>query len=349
MKIQKLLNNWKIFITSKGTYSDVNNIGPMFWDAQIKIVDGCNSRCITCDIWKSKTKKEMSLKTYTKVLDELISCGLRRVGITGGEPLLHQHIVDICRVTKDRGVELIIATNGLLLSNKINTIAKYVDGLSISLDGLEKTNDEIRGIPGYYKNVTKSILNIRKKYPRIRITISTTLTGKNLNEIKNILEWCRKYDVKWSANLLMNSLYFFNKVKIDDLKINRSKESVDEFKKILLDYKKKLVVNISRVAIDYLVDFLIDKHKPAPCVLGLIFAFVDCDANYYSGCWALPSIGNLARESLTEIVMSKKFKNRIKNMYKLNCPGCTCGYDQNWEINNYGKHLLNRIVESIGV
>lgn len=343
MKIRRVLNNIKLFLVQKIGIISTSNVKPLIWDTQVKIVEGCNSRCITCDIWKSKTKREMSVKTYTKALDELKKVGLKWVGITGGEPLLHSKIKEVCRITKKKGLILTIATNGLLLENKIESIAKYIDYLSISLDGLEKTNDQIRGVKGYYKNVIKSIEYIRGKYPEIEISISTTITNSNFDEIEKILGWCRKNGVKWSANLLMNSLYFFKKAEIGGLKVSRTKKEISKFKEILLKYEKEKVVNIAPVAIDYLSDFLLGKQKTVPCLLGLVTAFVDTDGNYYSGCWALPPIGSLVKESMNKIVNSEKFKNRIRNMYKLKCPGCTCGYDQNWKINNYDIHLFRKM------
>lgn len=349
MKIKRVFNNMKLFLMVKtGTLKKLS-VKPLIWDTQVKIIEGCNSRCVTCDIWKSKTKKEMSVKTYDKVLDELKKVGLKWVGITGGEPLLHSQIGEMCRVTKEKGLILTIATNGLLLSNRIEDIAEYVDYLSISLDGLEKTNDKIRGVKGYYKNAIKSIEYIRKKYPRIGISISTTITDSNFNEIEKILEWCKIKGVKWSANLLMNSLYFFKMAKINGLRVAKTKKEVLKFGKILQKYEKEKVVNIAPVAIDYLGDFLLGKQKKTPCLLGLVTAFVDTEGNYYSGCWALPPIGNLVKESMDKIVIGQKFKNRIQDMYKLKCPGCTCGYDQNWKINNYDVHLLRKLKDSLGI
>ncbi len=349
MKIKRILNNTKLFLVIKTGILKKINIRPLLGDAQVKIVEGCNSRCVTCDIWKGKTKKEMSTGTYEKVLDELKKAGLKWVGMTGGEPLLHSQIGEMCRITKKEGLILTIATNGLLLSNRIEDIAKYVDYLSISLDGLEKTNDKIRGVKGYYKNAIDSIEYIRKKYPKIKISISTTITDSNFNEVESILKWCKRKGVKWSANLLMNSLYFFKMAKIDDLRVAKTKREILKFKEILQKYEKEKVVNIAPIAIDYLSDFLLGEQKKTPCLLGLVTAYVDTEGNYYSGCWALPPIGNLVKEDMNKIVNGQKFKNRIWNMYKLKCPGCTCGYDQNWKINNYDIHLFRKLRDLLGI
>lgn len=348
MDYKRELKKIEIFFLIKSKIG-LKKVRAQIRDAQIKIVEGCNSRCITCDIWKKNNNNEMSLKTYRKVIKELKKVGLKSVGLTGGEPLLNTNLVEICKVTKKEELNLSISTNGLLLNRKIEEIAKYVDNLSISLDGLEKTNDDIRGIKGYFKLVTSSIEDIRKKNQKIKISISTTITNSNFDEIEEILKWCKRNRIGWSANLLMNSLYFFKEAKVESLKVIRKKVEINRFKKMLLKYEKEGVVNISTIAIDYLTNFLKNKQKAAPCCLGLTTAYIDCEANYYSGCWAMLPIGNLKYQKLENIFESKVFKNRIQKMYELKCPGCTCGYDQNWEINNYGNWMFRKIKKKLKI
>lgn len=348
MDYKRELKKIEIFFLIKSKIG-LKNVRAQIRDAQIKIVEACNSRCVTCDIWKKNNNREMSLKTYQKVIKELKKVGLRSVGLTGGEPLLNTNLVEICKFTKKEGLNLSISTNGLLLNRKIEEIAKYVDNLSVSLDGIGKTNDNIRGIKGYFKLVTSSIEKIREKYPKIKISISTTITNTNFDEIEEILKWCKRYKLGWSANLLMNSLYFFKEAKVDELKVKRKEREINSFKKKLLKYEKGGVVNISRIAIDYLTSFLKNKQKAAPCCLGLTTAYIDCEANYYSGCWAMSPIGNLKYKKIKNIFESKVFKNRIQKMSELKCPGCTCGYDQNWEINNYGIWILRKIKKKLKI
>lgn len=336
----------KIFLYIK-TGLKIKNIKPQIRDAQIKIDENCNSKCITCNIWKNKTKKEMSQKTFLKVLKELKKVGLKSVCLTGGEPLLHRQLAEFCRIVKENGLKLNISTNGLLLLKKIDKISDYVDQITISLDGLEKTNDKIRGIKGYYQNAIKSIKYIHQKYPSINMTMSTTITDNNFKEIKKLIIWCSKNKIKWSPNILTNSLYFFKNTKINGLKPKKNKNDIFKFKQTLINFQKTNVVEIPKIVINHLTNLLIEEEKKYPCCLGLTNAFIDSNGNYYSGCWALPPIGNLTKQNIKQIINSNIFKNRIQKMSNLNCPKCTCGYDQNYIINNYHLYLSEKIKNKI--
>jgi len=132
----------------------------------------CNSRCIMCNIWQKYQKNPKLLKKELKVNDikRFLSKNkdylseIKNIGITGGEPLIRDDLVEIVRLFHKYlpKARLGIQTNGLspqLLKKKLKQILKFCPdfGVSISLDGLEDVHDKVRGIKGAFNKFQASV------------------------------------------------------------------------------------------------------------------------------------------------------------------------------------------------
>lgn len=110
---------------------------------RISVTDRCNLRCIYCMPQTSKTYlRQEELLTY----DEIVklagiyrSLGIKNVKLTGGEPLVREHVDElIFRLKEECGMEKVtLTTNGILLGQQLEGIVKAgLDGVNISLDTL---------------------------------------------------------------------------------------------------------------------------------------------------------------------------------------------------------------------
>ena len=85
----------------------------------------------------------------------------------------------------------------LLLESKIDEIAQYINGaIYVSLDGLEKTHDTIRGVSGCFKKAIQGITAASKKVP---VIINTTIMAENIHEIEDLVKLAKELDVKISV------------------------------------------------------------------------------------------------------------------------------------------------------
>ena len=111
---------------------------------RISVTDRCNLRCIYCMPQTRKTYlRQEELLTY----DEIVklagiyrSLGIKNVKLTGGEPLVREHIEElIFRLKKECGMEKVtLTTNGILLEQQLDGLVKAgLDGVNISLDTLK--------------------------------------------------------------------------------------------------------------------------------------------------------------------------------------------------------------------
>jgi MoaA/NifB/PqqE/SkfB family radical SAM enzyme len=76
------------------------------------------------------------------------------------------------------------------LESKIDEIAPYINGvIYVSLDGLEKTHDTIRGVNGCFRKAVEGIVASKEK---VSITINTTMMTENLHEIEEIVKLAKE-------------------------------------------------------------------------------------------------------------------------------------------------------------
>lgn len=110
---------------------------------RLSVTDLCNYRCCYCmapeGVEKTAHGAVCSLEELRDMTAAAVACGVRKVRITGGEPLVRRGIVELCRMVKEiPGVkELCLTTNGSLLGPLALPLREAgVDRLNISVDTL---------------------------------------------------------------------------------------------------------------------------------------------------------------------------------------------------------------------
>jgi len=145
----------------------------------------CNLRCKKCCV--PKTGFEASLQQFTELLDKLYDIGLRRIVLTGGEPLMREDVSDIARYAKKKGFEIYLSTNGILLKKRWKKLAPYISWISISLDSSTADfNEMMTGAGGAYQ--FEKIMEFLDYYGGLnkktaKIKLATVITKKNKDHL----------------------------------------------------------------------------------------------------------------------------------------------------------------------
>lgn len=110
---------------------------------RLSVTDLCNLRCRYCmgaeGVEKKQHREILSLEELEEMAHAAVDCGVKKIRLTGGEPLVRRGIVDLCRRLKaiDGVEELALTTNGVLLKELAAPLREAgVDRLNISLDTL---------------------------------------------------------------------------------------------------------------------------------------------------------------------------------------------------------------------
>lgn len=111
---------------------------------RISVTENCNLKCIYCvdeNILNNYKSDTLSDDEIIKIATECASLGIKKIRITGGEPLVRKNIENlIYRLNNIKEIEEIyITTNGVLLYDKIEVLKRNgLTGVNISLDSLNK-------------------------------------------------------------------------------------------------------------------------------------------------------------------------------------------------------------------
>ena len=145
-----------------------------------------------CPFWK-RTSADPSLEKEKTILKQIHNSGACGIAFEGGEPLLRNDLVGILAYSRSLPLHTSLITNGYLLESRVDEIAPYINGvIYVSLDGLEKTHDAIRGISGCFK---KAIEGITASKGKVSVTINTTIMTDNLYEIEDMVELAKELGV----------------------------------------------------------------------------------------------------------------------------------------------------------
>lgn len=149
----------------------------------------CNLTCIHCraSAIKEPQQDELSTAEAKHFVDQLVEYKPIII-LTGGEPLLRDDIYEIIEYATKRGLRVVLATNGTLLTHDIVRKLKNVgiQRVSISIDGANaQTHDNFRGLKCFEKAMHG--IEILKKHG-LSFQINTTITKRNLKEIPRIYE-----------------------------------------------------------------------------------------------------------------------------------------------------------------
>ena len=120
----------------------------------------CNLRCRHCGSTAgSPRENELSTQEALSLCDQFPELLVQEVNFTGGEPLLRSDWVLIANRLADHDIKTKVITNGLSVTP--DTIPKIADagitGVGVSLDGLAKTHDYIRGYDGLFQKVVAGL------------------------------------------------------------------------------------------------------------------------------------------------------------------------------------------------
>jgi MoaA/NifB/PqqE/SkfB family radical SAM enzyme len=156
------------------------------------LTDGCNSRCVMCDIWRSP-RRNMSRELVEQIAGSFKSLHTRHVLLSGGEAMQHPHWPQIAQRFRAEGARVMLLTNGLLLRKQAQDVIDSVDEVIVSLDGGTATTYEaIRGVDAF-DLVLDGIRAVR--LGGIPVTTRTTIQRTNYHEIPDVIAAARAADV----------------------------------------------------------------------------------------------------------------------------------------------------------
>lgn len=165
-------------------------------ELRISIISNCNMKCEYCHNEGNSVIKKLSINDLEPLIDAARKIGLKSVRLTGGEPLLHDDINNICRMikNKDKNIKIGINTNGILINRLLKLIDEnLIDRVVFGIDYFNETISKASPIGHSSKTILNNIIKI--KNTGCDVTISNVYDG-NYENIKNLVNWSLKNDIR---------------------------------------------------------------------------------------------------------------------------------------------------------
>lgn len=145
------LEPWQEYKSFPATYKS---------NVQWSITGCCNYKCRHCFMSAPDyCGEDLTLEQCAHILDELSTCGIRAVSLTGGEPLVHPHFLEILDQIQKRGIVVeTIYSNGALVNDALLDELErrgMHPAMHMSFDGVG-WHDWIRGVDGAEANVIRA-------------------------------------------------------------------------------------------------------------------------------------------------------------------------------------------------
>ncbi len=156
-----------------------------------EVTRSCNLNCVHCRASSRFGPYDQELDTgeALEVLDQIREVGTPIIILTGGEPLLRKDIFELAKYGTDRGLRMVMGSNGTLITaNVARRIEESgIKRVSISLDGsTRESHDAFRKVYGAFDRAMKGISSLKDQ--GVAFQINTTITRRNLAELQEILD-----------------------------------------------------------------------------------------------------------------------------------------------------------------
>ena len=229
----------------------------------------CNARCNMCNRYKkpSLPEEEISLDTIKKLPPMYFT------NITGGEPFIRTDLKDIVRELYKKSDRIVISTNGFFTDRILDLCKEFPQiGIRISIEGLEETNNRIRGLEdGFNRGYTtlKKLVEMGMK----DVGFGMTVQDANAKDLVALYNLSNELNMEFATASLHNYFYFVEAKNI----IHDRPMVAKEFESLINELlKSKRPKKWFRAYFNHgLINYIYGQKRLLPCDMAFDTFFID--------------------------------------------------------------------------
>lgn len=255
-----------------------------------------------CNRYKapSKPEEEISIETIKKLPQMYFT------NITGGEPFIRNDLKDIVRELYKKSDRIVISTNGFFTDRIIDLCKEFPNvGIRISIEGLEDTNNAIRGLEnGFNRGYTTLKKLVEMNHPDVGFGM--TVQDANAKDLVPLYELSNEMNMEFATASLHNSFYFVeakNIIKDRPMVAQNFENLINELLKS--NSPKKWF----RAYFNHgLINYIYGQKRLLPCDMAFDTFFIDPygDVMPCNGTKEKEVMGNLNEQSWNELWASEQ-------------------------------------------
>ena len=268
----------------------------------------CNARCTMCNRYKapSKPDEEISIETIKKLPKMYFT------NITGGEPFIREDLPEIVRELYKKSDRIVISTNGFFTDRIIKLCEEFPNvGIRISIEGLEETNNKIRGLDdGFNRGYSTLKKLVEMKHPDVGFGM--TVQDANAKDLVSLYDLSNELNMEFATASLHNSFYFVEAKNIIKDRMMVAKEFEKLINKLL---ESKSPKKWFRAYFNHgLINYIFGQKRLLPCDMAFDTFFIDPygDVMPCNGTKDKEIMGNLNEQSWDELWNSEQ-ANKVRN------------------------------------
>ena len=159
---------------------------------RIALIDKCNFRCNYCmpveDMQFFHQSKLMTADEITGIAKLFIQQGVKKIRLTGGEPLVRTDAAVIMEQLAETGVELCITTNGVFIDKFIDVFKRSgIRSVNVSLDSLDEKRFKAITHRDYFQQVFANIQLLIKNGFHVKVNM-VVMKNVNDDEVTNFVK-----------------------------------------------------------------------------------------------------------------------------------------------------------------
>lgn len=277
----------------------------------------CNARCNMCSRFKrpSKPEEEISIETIKKLPKMYFT------NITGGEPFIREDLKEIVRELYKKSDRIVISTNGFFTDRIIDLCEEFPNvGIRISIEGLEETNNKIRGLDdGFNRGYSTLKKLVEMKHPDVGFGM--TVQDENAKDLVKLYKLADELNMEFATASLHNSFYFVENKNI----IHDRLMVAGEFEKLINELlNSNSPKKWFRAYFNHgLINYIFGQKRLLPCDMAFDTFFIDPygDVMPCNGTKEKEIMGNLNKQTWGELWNSEKAENvrdKVRNCNR-NC------------------------------
>jgi cyclic pyranopterin phosphate synthase len=168
---------------------------------RVSVTDRCDLRCVYCmaeDMTFLPKAEVLSLEELDRLCGAFVALGVRKIRLTGGEPLVRRNVMSLveslgARLGTGALSELTLTTNGTQLAKHAEGLAKAgVRRINVSLDTLDAARFRAATRWGEIGKVLEGIHAAKAAGLHVKIN-AVALRGVNEDEFDDMLAWCGQH------------------------------------------------------------------------------------------------------------------------------------------------------------
>ena len=170
---------------------------------RISLTDRCNLRCTYCmpaeGIVLREKSEFMTSEEIIEIATTFVKMGVKKIRLTGGEPLIKKDIVNILTQLSQLPIELTLTTNAVLVDKYLQTFKDVgIKSLNVSLDSLKAARMNAISRRVYFDRIMANIDLLIDSEIDVKLNV-VLMKGVNDDEILDFIEYTKvnKVDVRF--------------------------------------------------------------------------------------------------------------------------------------------------------